>query len=118
MTLSPDDVVNVAFPKPPIGQRGYNPVEVDDFLDRIEVALRHPDQHTLTAEQVSTMVFPVAPQGARGYHEGEVDDFLDRAVEALGGRPAPAPSAPLSTDTGERPRTGFFSSLFRRPPEI
>lgn len=48
MTLSPDDVVNVAFPKPPIGQRGYDQAEVDDFLDRIEAALRHPDQHTLT----------------------------------------------------------------------
>jgi len=118
MALGPDDVANVAFSKPPIGQRGYDQAEVDDFLDRIEVALRHPDQHTLTAEQVSTMVFRTAAHGDRGYHEGEVDDFLDRAAEALGGPPAPAPSAPLSTDTGERPRTGFFSSLFRRPPEI
>lgn len=70
---------------PPIGQRGYDQAEVDDFLDRIEAALRHPDQHALTAEQVSTMVFRTAAHGDRGYHEGEVDDFLDRAAEALGG---------------------------------
>ena len=34
MPLTPADVHNVAFSKPPIGKRGYNEDEVDAFLDR------------------------------------------------------------------------------------
>src|SRR3954447_5673316 len=36
MPLTPADVHNVAFSKPPIGQRGYNEDEVDAFLDLVE----------------------------------------------------------------------------------
>lgn len=39
MHLTPEDVHNVAFNKPPIGRRGYNEDEVDDFLDIIEAEL-------------------------------------------------------------------------------
>nr|6LFA_A Chain A, Cell wall synthesis protein Wag31 [Mycobacterium tuberculosis H37Rv]6LFA_B Chain B, Cell wall synthesis protein Wag31 [Mycobacterium tuberculosis H37Rv] len=34
--LTPADVHNVAFSKPPIGKRGYNEDEVDAFLDLVE----------------------------------------------------------------------------------
>jgi DivIVA domain-containing protein len=37
--LTPADVHNVAFSKPPIGKRGYNEDEVDAFLDLVEVEL-------------------------------------------------------------------------------
>ena len=36
MQLTPEDVHNVAFNKPPIGRRGYNEDEVDDFLDIVD----------------------------------------------------------------------------------
>src|SRR6266568_238375 len=36
MGLTPADVHNVAFSKPPIGKRGYNEDEVDAFLDLVE----------------------------------------------------------------------------------
>ena len=36
MPLTPADVHNVAFSKPPIGKRGYNEDEVDAFLDLAE----------------------------------------------------------------------------------
>lgn len=36
MPLTPADVHNVAFKKPPIGKRGYDEDEVDEFLDLIE----------------------------------------------------------------------------------
>ena len=36
MPLTPADVHNVAFSKPPIGKRGYNEDEVDAFLDLVE----------------------------------------------------------------------------------
>jgi DivIVA domain-containing protein len=37
--LTPSDVRNIAFRKPPIGKRGYDEQEVDEFLDRVESAL-------------------------------------------------------------------------------
>ncbi len=39
MQLTPEDVHNVAFNKPPIGRRGYNEDEVDDFLDIVEAEI-------------------------------------------------------------------------------
>src|SRR3982074_1994879 len=39
MSLTPADVHNVAFSKPPIGKRGYNEDEVDAFLDLVEAEL-------------------------------------------------------------------------------
>jgi len=35
MGLTPADVHNVAFSKPPIGKRGYNEDEVDAFLNEL-----------------------------------------------------------------------------------
>jgi DivIVA domain-containing protein len=39
MSLTPAEVHNVAFKKPPIGKRGYDEEEVDAFLDIVEVEL-------------------------------------------------------------------------------
>src|SRR5438067_7466350 len=39
MSLTPADVHNVAFSKPPIGKRGYNEDEVDAFLDLVKTEL-------------------------------------------------------------------------------
>src|SRR5918998_1135130 len=39
MPLTPADVANVAFSKPPIGKRGYIEDEVDAFLDLVETEL-------------------------------------------------------------------------------
>src|SRR5689334_10234015 len=39
MPVTPADVHNVAFSKPPIGKRGYNEDEVDAFLDLVEAEL-------------------------------------------------------------------------------
>jgi DivIVA domain-containing protein len=36
MPLTPADVHNVAFKKPPIGKRGFDEEEVDAFLDEVE----------------------------------------------------------------------------------
>ena len=75
--LTPEDVRNMAFSKPPIGRRGYNEDEVDAFLDLVEAALRDPTGHALTPEQVRNMAFSKPPIGRRGYNEDEVDAFLD-----------------------------------------
>ncbi len=39
MPLTPTDVHNVAFSKPPIGKRGYHEDEVDAFLDLVQAEL-------------------------------------------------------------------------------
>ena len=36
MPLTPADVHNVVFKKPPIGKRGYDEDDVDSFLDDVE----------------------------------------------------------------------------------
>jgi DivIVA domain-containing protein len=46
-SLTPDQVRNVAFAKPPLGRRGYHEDEVDAFLDRVAAALAEPNEpHT------------------------------------------------------------------------
>ena len=52
MPLTPADVHNVAFSKPPIGKRGYNEDEVDAFLDRIVATLRGTTDFPVTAKEV------------------------------------------------------------------
>ena len=81
--LTPEQVRNVAFARPPTGKRGYNEDDVDQFLHHVEAALRDPTGRTLTAEQVHNMVFNKPRIGRRGYNEDEVDAFLDLVEEHL-----------------------------------
>jgi DivIVA domain-containing protein len=81
--LTPEDVRNVAFSKPPIRKRGYNENEVDAFLDLVEAALRDPTGSTLTPEAIRSVAFSKPPIGQRGYNEDEVDAFLDLVEEEL-----------------------------------
>ncbi|MCW2632183.1 MAG: DivIVA domain protein [Pseudonocardia sp.] len=56
MPLTPADVHNVAFSKPPIGKRGYNEDEVDAFLDLVEAELaRLIEENTDLREQVERL---------------------------------------------------------------
>lgn len=56
MPLTPADVHNVAFSKPPIGKRGYNEDEVDAFLDLVEAELaRLIEENEDLREQVAEL---------------------------------------------------------------
>ena len=56
MPLTPADVHNVAFKKPPIGKRGYDEDEVDAFLDLIEAELaRLIEENNDLKQQVDDM---------------------------------------------------------------
>lgn len=60
---------------------GYDPGEVDAFVDRVVAALGGAGG--LSAEQVRAVRFtPVRLR--EGYTMGDVDDWLDRVVAALG----------------------------------
>jgi DivIVA domain-containing protein len=67
MPLTPADVHNVAFKKPPIGKRGYDEEEVDAFLDEVERELARliEENNELRA---------AAERGGRGGPIGPVGD--------------------------------------------
>ncbi len=50
MPLTPADVHNVVFKKPPIGKRGYDEDEVDAFLDVVEAELARLKRETEALE--------------------------------------------------------------------
>ena len=76
--LTPEQVHNVAFSKPPLFKRGYNEDEVDAFLERVESTLRDRDAFGgLTAADLHNVAFVKPPIGKRGYNEDEVDAFVE-----------------------------------------
>lgn len=77
MPLTPADVHNVAFSKPPIGKRGYNEDEVDAFLDLVESELARliEDNNDLRnqMEQLEEQLneAPAAPSRPEPVHQPE-----------------------------------------------
>lgn len=111
--LTPQDIHNISFSRPPMGKRGYNEDEVDAFLDFIEAALQDPARRAIAAEQVRHVAFAKPPIGKRGYHEGEVDAFLDRVAQELGGPPAAAGPPPAGTSPAGSPAATSYSLRIR-----
>lgn len=104
--LTPTVVDCVTFDRAPLGRRGYNEDQVDDFLDRVQATLAGKDN--LTAQHVRDVVFDPAAFIRRGYHEDQVDEFLDLVVEELdrrSGNPrqAPVPVARTGSPTAPVP---------------
>jgi DivIVA domain-containing protein len=66
------------FPRAGVLRRGYQPDDVDEFVDRAVAALDSPG--TLTVEEVRAV--PFRPRRG-GYREDAVDDAMDRLVEHL-----------------------------------
>jgi DivIVA domain-containing protein len=65
MPLTPAEVHNVAFKKPPIGKRGYDEEEVDAFLDIVEVELSRliEENNDLRSRMASGQPAPAAGDG-------------------------------------------------------
>ena len=76
--MTPDEVHNVAFHKPPIGKRGYDEQSVDELLDRIEQTLR--GQAQITRDELTAVTFPKPPIGKRGYLKQDADAFIQRVI--------------------------------------
>ncbi len=96
MPLTPADVHNVAFSKPPIGKRGYNEDEVDAFLDLVEAEL------TRLIEENSDLRQRI--------------EELDQELAAGGGAAAPAVRPFLSpSPSRSRPRRPPPSATRSRP---
>jgi DivIVA domain-containing protein len=83
MPLTPADVHNVAFKKPPIGKRGYDEEEVDAFLDEVERELARliEENNELRAQSERGRAGGPPPVGGDMRHTGELADLktqLDR----------------------------------------
>jgi len=83
MPLTPADVHNVAFKKPPIGKRGYDEEEVDAFLDEVERELARliEENNELRAQNERGRAGGPVPTGGDMRHTGELADLktqLDR----------------------------------------
>jgi DivIVA domain-containing protein len=82
MPLTPADVHNVAFKKPPIGKRGYDEEEVDAFLDEVERELaRLIEENNELRAQSDRGGRPPAGPGADPRLAAELNDLkaqLDR----------------------------------------
>ena len=107
MPLTPADVHNVAFSKPPIGKRGYNEDEVDAFLDLVEAELaRLIEENDDLREQVSQLEQRLGnaqadleeararPQAARWRHSPPTQQ-MQRPLE-----PPPMPQRPMEPPRG------------------
>lgn len=106
MPVTADDIRNVAFSVPPIGKRGYNEDQVDDFLDELEARFRDPADPRLahlTPDAVRAAAFGKPSMGRRGYNKFEVDALLELCADTLERLPSgggPAPAAPGSPTPG------------------
>lgn len=69
MPLTPTDVINVAFSKPPLGKRGYSGDEVDAFLDLVESELtRLIKENTALRKQIDLHERVAAADAKRNPH--------------------------------------------------
>ncbi|MFC5949925.1 DivIVA domain-containing protein [Pseudonocardia lutea] len=87
MPLTPADVHNVAFSKPPIGKRGYNEDEVDAFLDLVEAELaRLIEENEDLREQVSQL------EQRLGNAEADLEEARSRPQGGMGVQAGPPPT--------------------------
>jgi DivIVA domain-containing protein len=103
MPLTPADVHNVAFSKPPIGKRGYNEDEVDAFLDLVEAELgRLLEENNDLREQVEQLEQQLSTAHA------DLDDARSKAAAAPSQSSGPATQVsapPPSRPVEDAPRT-------------
>ena len=91
------DVRAVQFGKPPFGRRGYDEIEVDDFLRKVTDALAQTHGiPPLDPEEVHQVAFRKPRLGSRGYDEDEVDAFLDLVEAELRWRASPEGQAEMA----------------------
>ena len=102
-SLTGNDVRQAAFAKPPLGKRGYDERQVDEFMERVAAAL--DGFGSLTADEVRKVVFTKPPVGKRGYDEQEVDALLDFAASALS--TGADPPASTAANAGQEPLSGY-----------
>ncbi|KUI42801.1 cell wall synthesis protein [Mycobacterium sp. GA-1199] len=106
MPLTPADVHNVAFSKPPIGKRGYNEDEVDAFLDLVENELtRLIEENADLRQRVAELEQELASGGSGGGQSTQAIPVYEQPAPEPAPTPQPAyeaPSAQASEDQALR----------------
>ncbi|GAA4545966.1 DivIVA-like cell division protein Wag31 [Pseudonocardia xishanensis] len=98
MPLTPADVHNVAFSKPPIGKRGYNEDEVDAFLDLVEAELaRLIEENDDLREQVGQL------EQRLDSSQAELEDARQQRAQAPQGPPPTQQIRPVEPPPQARP---------------
>ena len=95
MNLTPADVRNVAFHKPPLGRRGYDEQEVDSFLDRVEETLTnlYHEIERLKGALAAASGWTAYPAAERAPLGGSVDYT---AADAYPSNPPPTTQPPVA----------------------
>jgi DivIVA domain-containing protein len=100
MPLTPADVHNVAFSKPPIGKRGYNEDEVDAFLDLVEAELtRLIEENSDLRQRVAELEHELGParSGAGASATQQIPAFEHQPEpQPVYEPPPPPPPAPAA----------------------
>jgi len=110
MPLTPADVHNVAFSKPPIGKRGYNEDEVDAFLDLVEAELgRLLEENNDLREQMEQL-----EQQLSGVH-ADLDDARTKAAQ-VSAAPPPTQQQSPQRPIEDAPRTVQQPMPPQQPP--
>lgn len=95
MPLTPADVHNVAFSKPPIGKRGYNEDEVDAFLDLVENELtRLIEENADLRQRVAELEQELSSAPAGGGQAAQSIPHYEPAPEPVQQPAYEAPAAP------------------------
>lgn len=101
MPLTPADVHNVAFSKPPIGKRGYNEDEVDAFLDLVEAELaRLIGENDDLRDQVSSL------EQRLGDAEADLDEARSQPGPAQQTQALQRQESPMQRGAADAPRMG------------
>ena len=97
MPLTPADVHNVAFSKPPIGKRGYNEDEVDAFLDLVENELtRLIEENADLRQRIEELDREVAAGGGAAVPAAVAQPAPVAAVFEPEPEPEPVKAAPVA----------------------
>ncbi len=95
MPLTPADVHNVAFSKPPIGKRGYNEDEVDAFLDLVENELtRLIEENSDLRQRIEELDRELAAAGGGGAAPTQAIPTFEPEPEPVKQAPVVVPTAP------------------------
>jgi len=104
MPLTPADVHNVVFKKPPIGKRGYDEDEVDAFLDVVEAELARLIEENA---ELRTLAERASATGSSARDErfsnAETNSNIARPEPARAAAPPPPPPAPTPPPPAPEP---------------
>lgn len=105
-----DEVRAVRFRKAPIGRRGYDEEQVDEFLDRIEGALR--GRSAMTLGELRDTRIGRSPVGKRGYRDEDVDAFVERVIAEWPGPSGRTARSVTTLDTTQGWLAGLAQDVF------